>query len=97
METLKNEIKRLAAEQPQLKNQRKSVYFVGERTMSVNEARWKHVQNRHNLRHLLLAYATLRGKDLSITDSQLKSEYDLKLVEKFVSLYSTTEEECTNV
>ena len=71
METLKNEIKTLAASQIILRDQRKSVYNKLERTITPKEAAWKHEANRDELRIMYAAQGLLRGK----TFSQIESNY----------------------
>jgi hypothetical protein len=60
---MKEAIKTLAAEQKSLKPQRKTVHFKGERTVSPSDATWKHQSNRWDIRHMLYAYAKMRGRD----------------------------------
>lgn len=72
METLKNEIKNLVAVQKELKNQRKTVNLVGDRTMEPWVASFKHVANRHTLRLMYAAYGVMRGK----TYSQIENHFD---------------------
>lgn len=59
---LKSDIKKLAAQQPELRNQRKSVYIVGDRKMSASDAREKHQENRELLRDMYIVYGMARGK-----------------------------------
>lgn len=66
---LKSEIKELAGKQSSLKNQRKTVKLVGERTMEPWQATMEHRSNRAKLRAMYAAYAILRGKELSDIDS----------------------------
>jgi hypothetical protein len=74
---LKSEIKELAEKQSSLKNQRKTVKLVGERTMEPWLAALNHHGNRAKLRAMYAAYAILRGKDPSVIDSgKFESEYD---------------------
>jgi esterase/lipase superfamily enzyme len=56
---LKNAIKVLANNQKVLKNQRKTVHIVGERTMPTWEATWKHASARTDLRHMYIAYGII--------------------------------------
>jgi len=58
---LVEEIKELSDEQRVLKNQRKTVNLIGERTMEPWKAVYKHQQNRKRLSRLLAAYDVLRG------------------------------------
>jgi hypothetical protein len=68
METLKNEIKKLAENQTVLRDQRKSVHNKLERTIDPREATWKHLANREQLRLLYAAYAILRGRTIEEVD-----------------------------
>lgn len=70
METLKNEIKKLAEGQAILRDQRKTVHNKLERTISPNEATWKHIANREKLRLMYAAYAILRGKTIEDYNAQ---------------------------
>jgi hypothetical protein len=78
METLKNEIKKLAEAQSVLRDQRKSVYNKLERTITPGEAAWKHQANREQLRLMYAAYAILGGK----TIEEVHAENPTKNVEK---------------
>jgi competence CoiA-like predicted nuclease len=71
METLKNEIKKLAEAQVVLRDQRKSVYNKLDRTIQPSEAAWKHEANREKLRIMYAASGLLRGK----TFNQIESSY----------------------
>ena len=62
---LKNQIKELAVNQRSLKNQRKTVKFVGVRTMEPEHAAYKVFKNKEELRIMYAAYGILRGKDFS--------------------------------
>ena len=64
MNTIKNEIKKLSSEQVVLKNQRKTVNLVGERTMEPYDAYMKHQHNRVQLWKLHTAYQLLKGKEV---------------------------------
>lgn len=59
-EEFRSKIKELATEQTDLKNQRRSVHIVGERTISADSAASQHAMNRHKLRHLYIAYYLFR-------------------------------------
>jgi precorrin-6x reductase len=59
---LKSEIKKLAEEQKVLKNQRKTVHLVGERTMDPWKASVQHSANRIKLNEMYQAYGLMRGK-----------------------------------
>jgi len=74
---LKEDIRVLAAEQKELRNQRKTVRFSGTRTMEPWEATMNHFHNRQKLRVMYAAYAILRGRELSEIDSgKFETEYD---------------------
>jgi hypothetical protein len=72
---LKNQIKALVEEQKVLKNQRKTVYLVGERTMEPSKAANEHIRNREKLSGMYVAYGVLRGKDL---EEQVKAHVSKK-------------------
>lgn len=87
---LKEDIKKQVELQKSYKDQRKTVRFSGTRTMSPDEASWKHTLNREKLRRMYLAYGILREKDLDIIDQNYKDvggyhdiaiEYEKKGVE----------------
>lgn len=97
MKTLKNEIKNLVEVQRELKNQRKTVNLVGDRTIEPSEAAWKHGLNRHNLRLMYAAYGVLRGKNYSqIENHYTEDEHPLKAFEadinKIVEKHAVREE-----
>lgn len=96
MENIKETIKVLSKEQIELRNQRKTVHLKGERTMpafgysdNTNGYKWipgateKHRANRYNLRHLFIAYAKLRGKEIP----KSKKPVNEKLVNEFLEKY----------
>lgn len=87
MTTLKQAIKTLAAEQPLLKNQRKSVHIVGERTMTPYQAWSKHQDNRHTLRHMYIAYAILRGYSSSDVEEKSDTPFNMRFVEQLIEKY----------
>ena len=63
MKQLKEEIKKLSAEQTNLKQQRKTIHLKGQRTIEPYKANEKHTLNRWEIFHLLLAYAKLRNRE----------------------------------
>lgn len=69
---IKDRIAILAKEQKNLKPQRKSVHFNGERTIDPSEATYKVGNNKSELRYLYAAYGLLRGKGFEITESSFK-------------------------
>lgn len=86
METLKQTIKELATAQRSLKNQRKSVKIIGERTMSPYEAFSKHLSNRDILRHMYAAYAILRERDYTLGDSN-HTELSMSYIDRIKEEY----------
>lgn len=71
LEQLKNDIAELVEQQKQLKPQRKTVNFVGERWVSpsgiqitATDATSMVASNKFKLRHLYIVYGLLRGKSL---------------------------------
>ena len=72
MRTLKNEIKKLAEDQLYLKDQRKTVKYVGERKLQPWEAAMHHIVNRNKLRIMYAAYGLMKGKSFS----QIENHYD---------------------
>lgn len=87
MNTLKETIKELAIQQPMLKNQRKSVKIVGERTMSEYDADMKHKSNRITLRELNVAYGILRGRTQEEIERNPKEPVNFRAVEKLIEQY----------
>lgn len=74
METLKTEIKALALEQKDLKNQRKTVHMVGERKIPTWEASYKHSSNRSKLRMLYMTLGLLNGLTPEQVETKPKKE-----------------------
>jgi len=70
----KEEIKKLAANQKVLRNQRKTVKLVGERTMEPAEATWRHQMNGEKLRAMYAAYGLMRDKPFSVTENRYAEE-----------------------
>ena len=62
---LKNKIKDLASHQKFLKNQRKTVHFIGTRKIEPKDAESQHRSNREELRIMYAAYGILRDKEFS--------------------------------
>lgn len=87
METLKQTIKTLAKEQLGLKNQRKSVKIVGERTLTPYEAWKKHQINRIDLRHLNIAYGLLRGQDILLIENNPKEPFHQAVIDRVMDKY----------
>lgn len=72
IDDIKDRIADLAKEQKNLKPQRKTVHFKGERTIDPSEATYKVDNNKSELRYLYAAYGLLRGKGFEITESSFK-------------------------
>jgi len=99
MKTLiKNEINKLAENQKILRNQRKTVHIIGERSIEPWKATYLHQENRHQLRLLYAAYHVLRGRDLSTFETKVK-ENNWKIttyqreIDKLIEKYGEREEE----
>jgi hypothetical protein len=68
----RKEIAALEVEQKNTKEQRKTVRFTGERTMSPFEA-WGHAKwNKDKLRAMYAAYGLMRGKGFYVTEKGAK-------------------------
>lgn len=74
VEKMKVDIKAIAEEQKFLRNQRKSVYIIGERKMPEWEAENKHRSNREKLRVMYAAYGIARGKCYSQIENHYQEE-----------------------
>ena len=61
---IREAIAKLANRQTELKPQRKTVHFTGERTIDAGNAQYNVQQNKSLLMHLHIAYAQLREKEL---------------------------------
>ena len=95
--TLKNDIKKLAENQKNLRNQRKTVHIKGERTMETWKADYLHSENRHELRMLYTAYAILKGKTFEEIEPKNKSDktplsYYKNTIDKLVEKYKVVDE-----
>ena len=88
MEALRAEIKRLAEEQIVLKNQRKTVNLVGERTMETWKATMKHFENRIQLRLLYAALGLIRGLEMNQIETNPKVPISMSKVNKLVEKYA---------
>jgi len=94
---LKADIKKLAENQRFLKNQRKTVYIVGERKMPAAEASWRFRENRYKLRILYAAYGVIRGKTYAqIENNHAEEEHPLMQlicqIDKVIETYKQHEE-----
>lgn len=95
MENLKDKIKTLAEGQSALRNQRKEVHIVGERTMSAYSASNLHYKNRHELRLLYTTQGLLRGRTLEEIEPKNSPEtiplsYYQTHIDKLLAQYATT-------
>lgn len=88
MNTIKQEIKKLAEYQKYLKNQRKTVNLVGKREMPAWEAAYKVQSGKSTLTHLYAAYAILRGKE---PFAPTRKELSQRLVDDLVDKYREKE------
>jgi len=92
----KEDIKKMSENQRSLKNQRKTVKLVGERTMEPWQATYEHQSNRENLRLIYAAYGLMRGKSFSQTENKFPEEdhplkeYQSK-IDKIIEKYSQEE------
>ena len=91
MKELKSEIKTLEAEQKSLKPQRKTIHFLGERTVEPDMAAAKVRGNKERLRHLYLVYGTLRGKTPEQVEPNCKSKPNTWLLDKLMDKYRPIE------
>lgn len=94
IEIIRQTAKTLAAEQPVLKNQRKTVHIKGERTMDRWTAIYKHSSNRLQLNSLYAAQLFLKGKDLE-TINQQQGDYHTEgsinqTIEKYEQIIRTS-------
>jgi len=62
---MKTDIKTMVDLQKFYRNQRKTEKLVGERKISANDATFKHMSNREDLRMMYAAYGLARGKKFS--------------------------------
>ena len=61
---LKSAIKSLSAKQRATKEQRKTVKFNGERSLTPKQAQLLALSQKWELKHMYIAYAQLRGKSI---------------------------------
>jgi len=84
---MKEEIKKLVAEQKSVKPQRKTEHFHGTRTLPAWKAVAQHSINRYTLRHKYIAYGFMRGKSLEQIEGKSKTAPNLTLVAKILQGY----------
>lgn len=75
---LKNIIKETSLKVRNLKNQRKTVNFVGKRTLTPYQAILSLNGERINLRRFHIAYGLLRGKTYEEIEQKVRDENELK-------------------
>lgn len=94
MNTLKLKIKELAESQKELRNQRKTVYLIGERVVEPWQAVEMHKHQRHELRLLYAAYGLMRGKSFYKTETSTETIHPLEAfrneIDSIVRKYSET-------
>jgi hypothetical protein len=79
---MKVDIKKMVELQKFYKNQRKTKNLVGERKIPTDEATWKHITNREDLRIMYGAYGLARGKSFSqIENNYPEDNHPLKYYE----------------
>ena len=86
-QAIREAAKTLAAKQPVLKNQRKSVHIKGERTMDRWEAVCAHSNNRYLLNQLYAAQSFLRGRDLQTIHLQHGDWHTESSINKTIEKY----------
>jgi len=69
---MREKIAELEKNQKNIKPQRKTVHYKGERTMKPWDAWFTALNNKYDLRLMYAAYNLLRGKGFDITESQSK-------------------------
>jgi hypothetical protein len=85
---IKEKIKVLSKEQRVLKNQRKTIHLIGERTMEPWQAYFRHQSNRSELRELYIAYGIIKGRNTEELIAQYKTSINMDKVNKLVIEYS---------
>lgn len=86
---IKEQIKVLVKEQKVLRNQRRTVKLVGERTIDPWQAAVKHISNRGQLRYLYAAYGIMRGKTIEQIESKKSKEpINMDKVNKLIEQYN---------
>lgn len=84
MKTLIKNIKILSEGQKALKNQRKTINLIGDRTMQPWVACYKHSANKTTLRIMNVALGLLKGRDLKEIESNPKTLVDMVEVKKIM-------------
>lgn len=81
---IRNEVKRLSAEQKTLKPLRKGEIPTSNSYYNEYPIQNKVISNKSELMHLFQAYSILKGKERSkVTKSHVNESYVLRLVEKY--------------
>ena len=83
---LKSAIAVLAAKQRATKEQRKTVRFIGTRTMKPNDAAAYARDNKVELMHMYLAYGILRGREITQIISK-DTEYSERKLNELIAKY----------
>lgn len=87
IQNLKSEIKKHVEKQKALKNQRKTVNIVGERTMPTYEATYQHHFCRESLRTMYIAYGFMRGKTIEQMEAPNSKPYSESAVDAIILKY----------
>ena len=98
IDKFRSDIKVLAEGQKELRNQRRTVNHVGERTMEPWRAAMDHRSNRAKLRAMYSAYAILRGHSpAEIDKGSFETDWDEShhktLVDQMLKTYTEPETE----
>jgi hypothetical protein len=87
---IKEKIKVLSEEQRVLKNQRKTVHLVGERTIEPWQAYFRHQANRSELKELYITYRLLKGVPIEEIQAQYKAPINMNKINQLVEEYEKT-------
>jgi hypothetical protein len=87
---IKEKIKVLSKEQRVLKNQRKTIHLVGERTIEPWAAYFQHQANRSELKDLYITYRLLKGVPIEEIQAQYKTPINMNKVNQLVEEYGKT-------
>lgn len=79
---LKNQIKELVAQQKFVKPQRKTLHFMGERTLNPLQALYTHLSNRSKLRELNLIYGLSKGRIIDEVDKNAVIAFSVDRIKK---------------
>lgn len=95
---LKNIIKESSLKVRNLKNQRKAVNIIGERTIDLYRAVLLVNKEKRDLRKYHIAYGLLRGRtyeqiEQKVRDENKLTKYDWKLINSLIEKYKVNNEE----